>query len=159
MGRPVDPKQVGRVYVRVALRRTERGMSELFLNGPQVRSGGEHVGGTRMPERVGMHAIDTRRVASIRHDPTSAAARQAPAAVVSEQRGGAIQRLGGQLPQQRVECRCGRWTKRHNTGLTPLPGPYAHEPLVDRDVRPVQCDRFGYPQPRTVQQLQEGTVA
>jgi hypothetical protein len=71
------------VDVRIALRRGEASVAEQFLNGPQVRSPLEEVGGKGMPKRVRTDPEPRAAGSNILSDqPIDAARRQAPPLLV-----------------------------------------------------------------------------
>jgi len=51
----VDRHEVGQGHFRVLLRRGEPGVTQEFLNGPEVRAVAEKVGGVGVPETVGVN--------------------------------------------------------------------------------------------------------
>jgi hypothetical protein len=74
-------------YVRVELRGREIGMSEHFLNRPQICSSLEEVRGKRVPEQVRVDAVgvETGFLSQLAEDQEGAGACESPASGVQEQ--------------------------------------------------------------------------
>jgi len=51
----VDRHQIRKGHLRVLLRRRQSGVTQEFLNGPEVRAVAEKVGGVGVPETVGVN--------------------------------------------------------------------------------------------------------
>src|SRR5262249_41943514 len=152
--------QTAQVDVRVPLRRRRAGVAEQLLDGAQVGAGPEQVGREGVPKRVRGRA---RRRASggdvARHQPVDAAWRETPAGAIAEHGTAGHPEPGGRACGAIALERPERGTPhRHDALLAPL-AEDAHRTALDVEAFPVESRELRHPQPRRVEQLEDGAIA
>ena len=147
--------------VRVPLRRRDVGVAEHLLDAAQVGAALEQVGGERVAQEVRMHAagLEARAVGELAQDEKGAGAGQRAAAGVEEEIG-PVAPVEMRATERHVAAeRLGRRpAERDEPLLVALPDD-AHDPGLEVDRRLAQADGLGDPQPRAVEELDEGAVA
>src|ERR1700730_11085184 len=150
----VDLHQVFRAHVGVALRRAEAAVAQQLLDEAQVRALAQHVRGEAVSKGVGRHApVYARRAGPLFHDAKDAPRGQAPAARVGEERPPRLAAHG----EPAVNGMQGLVPHGDDTLLASLPHD-PHRALPPVDVVSIEAAALGDPQPRGVEQLEDGTV-